>query len=474
MTRLDERTCTVKSGDVEIFCRVFGAPGATPILIVHGLSYFSYDWRELAASLARDRQIVVMDMRGFGDSGWSESKDYSLPTLAQDAVTVAAYMGWPRWIAMGHSMGGRVSTYYTAHHPERVEKLILVDYAPDQGKDGGARITRSVANQPDVFESVEAAMEYFGIESNSARALAMRPRYEAYLRAVPGGMQIKRDLHFRDQFKRVLETGERPKLGVDMWALLASVPCETLVVRGQQSDMFTADTVPKMLACNPRIELREVPTGHNVPGEDPAGLLACINEFLREKHASGNGMKPLSIRGIDHLALVTDNLPATLDFYTRILGLQLVHVRRIPYEKDRGQPPYDNLRHYFFNMGNDSLLAFFEYPKGLQKQNRDLIGGMQHLAFSVAPDVFEGFIKHIRLSGVEVIGPVPLGGRFLSAYLYDNNGIRLELCTTTDPENLQIVTSVLQSEEDARAELETLFSRREDVDAWLARMPLKQ
>ena len=36
-------------------------------------------------------------------------------------------------------------------------------------------------------------------------------------------------------------------------------------------------------------------------------------------------------RGIDHLAFVTDDLPATMDFYTRVLGMQLVHVRRVPY-----------------------------------------------------------------------------------------------------------------------------------------------
>ena len=62
------------------------------------------------------------------------------------------------------------------------------------------------------------------------------------------------------------------------------------------------------------------------------------------------------MRGIDHLAFVTDDLPATMDFYTRVLQMQLVHVRRVPFERDRGQPPHDNLRHYFFDMGHDQLL----------------------------------------------------------------------------------------------------------------------
>jgi catechol 2,3-dioxygenase-like lactoylglutathione lyase family enzyme len=178
-------------------------------------------------------------------------------------------------------------------------------------------------------------------------------------------------------------------------------------------------------------------------------------------------------RGIDHLAFVTDDLPATMEFYTRVLQLQLVHVRRVPFERDRGQPPYDNLRHYFFDMGNDSLLAFFEYPKGLARQNRDLPGGMQHIALHVTRDRFDRMVEHVKSCGVPVVGPVPLGGRFWSAYFYDPNGIRLELATSLADERLTIVESVLQTEDEARAELETLFDDPQVVADWLSKMPLK-
>ncbi|MSQ18067.1 MAG: VOC family protein [Betaproteobacteria bacterium] len=183
-------------------------------------------------------------------------------------------------------------------------------------------------------------------------------------------------------------------------------------------------------------------------------------------------LQPVPIRGIDHLAFVTDDLPATMDFYTRVLGMQLVHVRRVPFERDRGQPPYDNLRHYFFNMGGDSLLAFFEYPKGLPKQNRDLPGGMQHIAFHVPFDHFDAMIDYVKSCAVNVIGPVSLGGRFWSAYFYDPNGIRLEIATSKAPAELGVVPSVLQTEEEIRAELSTLFDDPKLVDAWIAKMPV--
>ena len=57
-------TGQVRSGDVSIFYRRFGQPGAVPVLIVHGLSYFSYDWIIPAARIAADREVVAIDMRG--------------------------------------------------------------------------------------------------------------------------------------------------------------------------------------------------------------------------------------------------------------------------------------------------------------------------------------------------------------------------------------------------------------------------
>jgi catechol 2,3-dioxygenase-like lactoylglutathione lyase family enzyme len=201
--------------------------------------------------------------------------------------------------------------------------------------------------------------------------------------------------------------------------------------------------------------------------------------YRKEAHAMSSKhplpqLRPVPVRGIDHLALVTEDMKATMDFYTRVLGMQLVHVRRVPFERDRGQPPYDNLRHYFFNMGNDTLLAFFEYPNGLARANRDLPGGMQHLAFHVKRRDFDALIDRVKSCGVAVIGPVPLGGRFLSAYFYDNNGIRLELATSVADEQLGVIESVLQDEDEVRAELATLFDDPREVERWLAQMPLTE
>jgi pimeloyl-ACP methyl ester carboxylesterase len=104
-------------------------------------------------------------------------------------------------------------------------------------------------------------------------------RYEHYLKQVNGRFIIKRDPYFRDQFKKILDTGERPKPGVDMWQLIGEVRCPILSMRGSRSDMYAAETAEKMKAANPRLQVVEVDAGHDIAGENPAGFLAAFEKW---------------------------------------------------------------------------------------------------------------------------------------------------------------------------------------------------
>jgi esterase len=269
---IPHETGRVRSGDVGIHFRKLGRPGQTPVLIVHGLSYFSYDWLEVAQALAAEREVIAMDMRGFGDSDWSPAKDYSVPTMAQDVLAVLDQAGWKRALVVGHSMGGRPTTYVAAKHPERVAALVLVDYTPENAPAGTKRTTETVANTPDAFASIDEAMKYFGKND--------RARFEQYLKKTDAGYVVKRDTHFRDQFRKALQTGERPKLGVDMWQLIGDVRCPILSMRGRRSDMYAPETAAKMKAANPRVEVAEVEAGHNIAGENAQGFLNAFKSFV--------------------------------------------------------------------------------------------------------------------------------------------------------------------------------------------------
>jgi len=278
MTETLARTGTVKSDGLDIFYRAFGRPGKTPILIVHGLSYFSYDWIEVATALGDAREVVAMDMRGFGNSSWSPKGAYKVQDFARDIVAVLDRFGWRKAILMGHSMGGRNSTYTTSAHPERVEKLVLVDWSPQAAKEGSARVTNTLVDMPKAFADADAALRYFKLDPATASA-KQRARYQAYLMPGEGGLIPRRDLFFREQFRRVREEGFKPDHGADLWECLKKVSCPILALRGRRSDMFAAETGEKMKAANPRLELVELDGGHDLAADSPEALIAAVRKF---------------------------------------------------------------------------------------------------------------------------------------------------------------------------------------------------
>jgi pimeloyl-ACP methyl ester carboxylesterase len=272
---IPHQTGRATSGELSIHYRRLGNRALTPILIVHGLQYFSWDWLPVAQALGAEREVLCMDMRGFGDSDWSARKDYSVPAMAQDIVAVLDHVDWQRVILLGHSMGGRSTTYAAAKHPGRIAGLALVDYTPDNAPGGAKRTTEIVGNTPDSFPSLEAARMYLGPKKNVER-------YSFYLKDENGRFSVKRDPHFRDQFKKVLAGGERPKLGLDMWQLIGQVRCPILSVRGRRSDMYAPETVAKMKAANPRLEVVEVDAGHDIAGDNETALVEVLRKWIPE------------------------------------------------------------------------------------------------------------------------------------------------------------------------------------------------
>jgi catechol 2,3-dioxygenase-like lactoylglutathione lyase family enzyme len=168
-------------------------------------------------------------------------------------------------------------------------------------------------------------------------------------------------------------------------------------------------------------------------------------------------------RGVHHLALNTDDMKKTIEFYVDVLGMPLVHAMKVPPglgtgAGNRGNPPYEEIRHYFFDMGNDSLLGFFEIPAGKEPQHRlNAIGAMQHCAFVVTPERLSDIQERLTRHKVPFLGPIANLPGTIGIYFFDPNGIRLEIdCQTNDGSSPEVLSMLLQTKRQAHAELATL------------------
>jgi pimeloyl-ACP methyl ester carboxylesterase len=274
-----ERTGRISSGDVTLFYRAFGAPGAMPIMILHGTNYYdSYDWSGVASARASDREVVTPDRRGMGESTWSPSKDYSLDAMLDDMLAVAAAMKWDKFIIMGHSGAGPTVIAAAVNFPDRVSKLVLVD--SQMNREEAARTGGSVGNPPLVFPSIDAAMERFAKLNNPPRFGLDRERAQLALVKVENGYMLKRDPDSGNR-KPIGEGAGLPRRPVrEMWAELAMVKTPTLLVRGLQSDRYPPETVARLTRDYPQIRQETVDSQHDVARMAPDAVVAHVRKFI--------------------------------------------------------------------------------------------------------------------------------------------------------------------------------------------------
>ena len=105
-----------------------------PLLLLHGYPQSHLMWRKLAPRLATEFTVVAPDLRGYGDSSkptvGPDNTGYSKRALALDQVETMRALGFERFAVAGHDCGARVAHRLARDHPERIERMALLDIVP--------------------------------------------------------------------------------------------------------------------------------------------------------------------------------------------------------------------------------------------------------------------------------------------------------------------------------------------------------
>jgi haloacetate dehalogenase len=105
----------------------------SPIVLLHGFPQTHLMWRHVAADLAADHTVIVLDLRGYGQSSKPVVRDadtYSKRTMAQDVVALARALGHERFALAGHDRGALVAFRAGLDHPDAVSHLAILDVVP--------------------------------------------------------------------------------------------------------------------------------------------------------------------------------------------------------------------------------------------------------------------------------------------------------------------------------------------------------
>ena len=136
---------------------------------------------------------------------------------------------------------------------------------------------------------------------------------------------------------------------------------------------------------------------------------------LREEYLKPTGERPASTaRGLHHTALLASDVEQTIRFYQGLLEFPLTELIE---NRD-----YAGSSHFFFDIGNGNLIAFFDFPGLDVGPYQEVLGGLHHMAISVAPEKWDRLRDKLTEAGVEVVEHSGV-----SLYFRDPDGARIEL-----------------------------------------------
>ncbi len=254
----------------------WGNDAAPPMLLLHGFSGHAHTWDTFARAVCGAFHLLALDQRGHGDSGWAKDGAYTVDDHASDIAAFHDHLMLDPVVLIGLSMGGRNAMMFAAIHPGKVEKLVVIDIGPDINPRGAERVRRMAAEAPEAFASVDEAAAYLRGYYTHASDAMLRQRVEYGLKRLPNGTYTwKYDKALREQRRR----GTTP--AVDLWPIVRRLKVPTLIMRGAESDIFTAETAQRMEALIPDGRFVEIPgAGHSIPADAPEAFEKAVREFL--------------------------------------------------------------------------------------------------------------------------------------------------------------------------------------------------
>ena len=263
-----------------------------PVVCLAGFTRDSRDFHELAVHLSthrhRPRRVVAFDYRGRGRSQWAvDAETYAPLTEMNDVLDGMAALNIQRAVVVGTSRGGLIGMLMGVARPATVAGLVLNDVGPAVEAQGLARIKTYAGRTPQPNDWDDAARLLRRV--HGASFPAWRDVDWDYYARLTFTEQVDRPVNGYDpKLAEIFGGLELDQKLPTMWEEFRALrPIPILVIRGENSDLLSAETVTRMGEEHPNVETVTVPGEGHAPLLRYGQLLARISAFVTAVEGSG-------------------------------------------------------------------------------------------------------------------------------------------------------------------------------------------
>ncbi|MEO8103595.1 MAG: alpha/beta hydrolase [Betaproteobacteria bacterium] len=265
---------------LRLYARDYPGPdrNAPVILCLPGLTRNSKDFAGLADSLQATHRVLCPDQRGRGRSARdADATRYRPDRYVEDMRTLLDLLGIPQVLVIGTSLGGLMALIMMAVDPTRVRAVVLNDVGPEVDPRGLARIAGYVGKTAPAHDWDEAAEQ-----TAHTNGIAF-PDYR------PADWQaMARDVYVQEGTTPVLDYDPAIAMGVsngtsapNLWPWFEQIGSKPmLVIRGETSDILSAETLAEMKRRLPHIVTQNIPNRGHAPTLSEPLAHAAIADFL--------------------------------------------------------------------------------------------------------------------------------------------------------------------------------------------------
>jgi len=277
---------------LSLYYRSYGS-GKDVVVCLPGLTRNSKDFHEIATQLASGYRVLCLDLRGRGQSAWDpEWRNYHPGTYISDTWNLVDQLGIASFILIGTSLGGLLAMLMAAQQPGRVRAVVFNDVGPEADPAGYARILGSLDQQSEVQDWQDATRQCQ--QAHHASMPGMSETFwsdfarKTYREGADGRPVLDRDPNINEAIRK----GDLTRIAgiqVDPWAAFKALTMPCLVLRGEISDILSAQIVERMAEVKPGLRKAVIAGRGHAPLLNEPDSLAAISEFLGGLSANPGG-----------------------------------------------------------------------------------------------------------------------------------------------------------------------------------------